>query len=90
MLVLSTICMAFAFFVLITKTITFTRKFRLFLLQISSGLLLFFDRLAYIYSGDTSDTGYVMVRLTNFMVFILTPVVIIILNLYLSDLFLYM
>lgn len=87
MLVLSTICMAFAFFVLITKTITFTRKFRLFLLQISSGLLLFFDRLAYIYSGDTRDTGYVMVRLTNFMVFILTPVVVVILNLYLSDLF---
>lgn len=48
-------------------------------------LLLGFDRAAYIYSGNTSFTGYVMVRLSNFVVFFLTSGLVLGLNLYISD-----
>ena len=46
----------------------------LILLQIITGLLLVFDALAYIFRGNTSQTGYYMVRICNFMVFSLNYV----------------
>ncbi len=48
-------------------------------------LLLGFDRQAYIYSGHADQTGYVMVRLSNFMVFFMTSAVVWGFNLYLTD-----
>ncbi|MBP5794207.1 MAG: hypothetical protein J6W46_11305, partial [Spirochaetaceae bacterium] len=46
----------------------------LILIEIITGLLLAFDALAYIFRGNTSQTGYYMVRASNFMVFSLNYV----------------
>ena len=43
----------------------------LILLQFITGLLLIFDALAYIFRGHSSQTGFYMVRISNFMVFTL-------------------
>ena len=43
----------------------------LILLQFITGLLLIFDALAYIFRGHNSQTGFYMVRISNFMVFAL-------------------
>ncbi len=45
-------------------------------MEIAAALLLYFDRTAYIYSGDVSAMGYFMVRLSNFMVFLMTPTIV--------------
>ncbi|MCR5402140.1 MAG: hypothetical protein K6E78_11185 [Treponema sp.] len=42
----------------------------LILVEFFTGFLLFFDALAYIYRGNTSNAGWYMVRLSNFLVFI--------------------
>lgn len=86
MLVLSSACGTFALFVLIARALPKRRRFSLLALELSSMLLLYFDRLAYMYSGDMSSKGYIMVRVTNFLVYSLTLVVILSLNLYLMDL----
>ncbi len=43
----------------------------LILLQFFTGLLLIFDALAYIFRGHTGQTGFYMVRISNYMVFVL-------------------
>ncbi|MBO4845693.1 MAG: HD domain-containing protein [Lachnospiraceae bacterium] len=88
MLVLSSACATFALFVLIARALPKRKRISLLLLELSSMFLLYFDRLAYMYSGDMSPKGHVMVRVTNFLVFSLTLVVILALNLYLIDLLL--
>ena len=57
------------------------------LLEISAMLLMIADRRAYIYRGDPSALGWWMVRISNFLVFFLTLVVIYGFNLYLIDLY---
>ena len=56
-------------------------------MEVVAAGLLFFDRMAYIYSGDTSQTGFIMVRLSNFMVFFLTSGIVFAYNLYSMGLF---
>ncbi|MBQ7470049.1 MAG: HD domain-containing protein [Pseudobutyrivibrio sp.] len=85
MLALSSVCGTIALFVLIARALPKKRRVALLLLELSSMFLLYFDRLAYIYSGDVSDTGYVMVRVSNFLVFFLTNIVVLSFNLYLID-----
>ena len=46
----------------------------LILIQIITGLLLICDALAYIFRGNSSQTGFYMVRISNFMVFSLNYV----------------
>ena len=41
----------------------------LIFIEFFTGLLLLFDALAYFYRGNTSETGWYMVRLSNFFVF---------------------
>ena len=72
MLVLSGICAVLAIFVLFIKTMSTHRKAILIIMDISAGLLLVFDRYAYIFRGDVSELGFVMVRVSNFLVFFLT------------------
>ncbi len=72
MLVLSGICAILALFVLLTDSMDKSRKRSLLYIELSGCFLLYFDRLAYIYRGDTSLTGYYMVRIANFLVFFLT------------------
>ena len=87
MLVLSGICGAIALFVYLTNTMPLKRKLALMLLEISAMFLMIADRRAYIYRGDTSTLGWWMVRVSNFLVFFLTLVVIYAFNLYLIDLY---
>ena len=87
MLVLSGICGIITLFVYMTKPISQNRKATLMLLELSAMFLLISDRRAYIYRGDVSTLGWWMVRISNFLVFLLTLVVIYGFNLYLIDLF---
>ena len=72
MLIISGLCLATAIFMTFSKTLDRERKIFLVLSNIFSVLLLVFDRYAYIYRGNTSETGYWMVRISNFIVFIMT------------------
>ncbi|MBR3502941.1 MAG: HD domain-containing protein [Clostridia bacterium] len=87
MLVLSGICGIMTLFVYLTKTMTKSRKLSLMLLEFSAMLLLISDRRAYIFRGDTSSLGWWMVRISNFLVFFLTLVVLYSFNRYLIDLY---
>ena len=70
---------------LITRFLEKRKRWTLIGMEVIAFFLLWFDRLAYIYSGDTSSKGYVMVRLSNFMVFFLTSTIVAGLNLYIWD-----
>lgn len=86
MLAMSAACATVALFVLIARAIPKRRRISLLCVELSSMLLLYFDRLAYMYSGNVSRTGYIMVRLSNFLVYSLTLIVIMSINNYLIDL----
>ena len=86
MLGLSSTCMAFAFLLFFTQFLEKKRRLIIFMVEASAAILLFFDRLSYVYSGNVTRTGYVMVRVSNFLVFAMTPAVIMGLNLYITDL----
>ena len=77
MLVLCGACAILTVLLLFTRFLSNTRK-RMF--------LLWFDRLAYIYAGDLSLQGYIWVRVSNFMVFLLTSTIVLGFSLYLMDL----
>ena len=85
MLVLSGVCFITAVFVLLSNSMKKNRKLVMAAMEVSGGFLLVFDRYAYIYRGDVSRTGFIMVRLSNFMVFFLTLAVLFTLNLYIKD-----
>ena len=87
MLVLSTVCGLLAFFVAITKTMPKNRRRILIGLELSSMFLLISDRMAYHFRGNTTDIGFWMVRISNFLVFLLSLAVIMVFTLYLIDLY---
>ncbi|WP_027727866.1 HD-GYP domain-containing protein [Treponema sp. C6A8] len=70
----------------ITRFLPRRRKWILIGMELNATLLLGFDRLAYIYSGNLGAVGYVMVRLSNFIVFFMTSGIVFCFNLYISDL----
>ncbi len=86
MLALCAMCLTMALLLVITRFLPRRRKQILISMELVATFLLFFDRLAYIYSGNVSNTGYIMVRVSNFMVFFLTSVIIFTFNMYLIDL----
>lgn len=86
MLALSAICGMMAVLLLITRFLPKRRKWILIFMELIAAFLLGFDRASYMYRGDVSHMGYVMVRLSNFMVFFLTSAVVFGFNLYLVDL----
>ncbi len=86
MISLSSICGIITLFVIISKAMPKTRKTAMILTEGGSMLLLIFDRFAYIYRGDVSSLGWWMVRISNFGVFAVAPIIIFGFNLYLSDL----
>ena len=65
MMYMSGVCGVLAILSLMPKFMSRRRRSILALMEICSMLLLNFDRLAYVYRGDTSDFGGLMVRLTN-------------------------
>ncbi|MBP5197744.1 MAG: HD-GYP domain-containing protein [Lachnospiraceae bacterium] len=85
MLVLSGICGMLALLSLLTESLTKKRRIALFLLGTGSMILLLADRCAYIFRGDTSNLGFIMVRLSNFLVFFLLLFVLFSYSLYLED-----
>ncbi|MBR2529823.1 MAG: HD domain-containing protein [Lachnospiraceae bacterium] len=86
MLLLCGACGILVFLLLNTRFLRPGRKRILMLMEIFAMFLLWFDRQAYIWAGDVSHKGYVMVRLSNFMVFFLTPAIVFGFNLYAGDL----
>ncbi|MCR5725770.1 MAG: diguanylate cyclase [Treponema sp.] len=85
MLFLSATSATMTVLLFITQFLPRRRKNILIGMEIVATLLLSFDRLAYIYAGNVSPVGYVMVRLSNFMVFFLTAAIVFCFNLYLTD-----
>ena len=75
-----------AVYALVTNVISSVRKIVLVALQISTAILLLADRVAYIYRGDVSNTGYWMVRISNFLVFFMLIMIIAGVNIYIEDL----
>ena len=86
MLVLIGICGAMILFIFLTEALSAKRKGILVSLGFSAMFLLIADRRAYIYRGDVSQLGWWMVRISNFLVFFLTLVIIYFFNEYLIDL----
>ncbi len=75
MLFMSGMCGILAFMTLITKSLPNRTKHILSSMELSAALLLIFDRLSYIYRGNTSLLGFYMVRIGNMMVFIMSLVI---------------
>ena len=87
MMLLAGVCGVMALFVHMTETMSKPRKKALMLLEISAMFLMIADRHAYMSRGDISTKGWWLVRISNFLVFFLTLVVIYAFNMYLIDLF---
>ncbi|MBP5604819.1 MAG: HD domain-containing protein, partial [Ruminiclostridium sp.] len=87
MLFLSGLCAALSLMVFVSDSIPPRRRKSLLLLELSSFVLLMADRFAYLYRGDASLGGYIMVRASNFIVFFMSLFVIFSFNLYLKNTF---
>ena len=85
MLLLCGACGVLVLLLAFTDDLEWRRKWILMLMEVVAFCLLMFDRSAYLFAGDTSMTGFVMVRVSNFMVFFLTSAVVFVFNLYLCD-----
>ena len=86
MLMLCGGCFILIFLLMFTRFISKSRKLVLIHMELTAFLLLWFDRLAYIYAGDPGRKAYIMVRVSNFAVFFLTSAVVFFFNLYIIDL----
>ena len=86
MLLLCGSCGILIFLLVHTRFISRKRKGILILMELIATFLLWFDRQAYLYAGVLGHTAYVMVRVSNFMVFFLTSAIVFGFDLYLQDL----
>ena len=86
MLILCGACGILTFLLLNTRFLSGSRKAILILMEVVAFFLLLFDRFSYIYAGDLSRKAYIMVRVSNFMVFFLTSAIVFGFNLYIADL----
>lgn len=87
MLFLSGSCGVLIILAFSTKTPTPQRRQALVCLETEAMLLLLADRLAYAYRGDASTKGWWIVRISNFLVYLLSLFVAHAFNLYLMDLY---
>ena len=87
MLVLSGICGALAIFVNIIRTLSVQRKRSIVHIELGAMLLLLSDRAAYIFRGDVSRLGYIMVRISNFIAFLMILFLLFGYNMYLKELY---
>ena len=86
MLALGSICGMTAVYSMVSRSLSLRRKIALIGMDISSMVLLFSDRYAYIYRGRVDTLGFFMTRTCNFLVFTMTIVVIFCVNQYIKDL----
>ncbi len=87
MLFMSGVCGILILMTLMAKFLTGRRKRILSLMEVSVLLVLLFDRWAYLYRGDTTDFGYLMVRISNGMVFFLMILIPLLVTHYLQDMY---
>ena len=87
MLFMSGMCFVLAILTLTTKSLSPKRKYIIASLEFAAMLLLLSDRYAYIYRGDPSLLGFWMVRISNFLVYLMTLYISHALTLYQLDLF---
>ena len=87
MLFLTGVCAILSLLVAISKSIPFRKKMPVLMIEVATTLLLIADRFAYIYRGNVTAVGYWAVRVTNFLVFLMSLVIILGFNLYLFDLY---
>lgn len=87
MYVLSGICGMIALFACVTRYISPVRKAAQVVMALSAMFLLIAENLGEFFYGDTSATGYWMVRASNFCVFFTTLMVILAFTVYLMDIF---
>lgn len=85
LLFFSGFCCLLVILVLLTESLSPKRKAILAMTGSAAMLLMLADRSAYIYRGDASQTGWWMVRISNFLVFFLTLAIIYGITLYLID-----
>ncbi|MCR5157483.1 MAG: HD domain-containing protein [Butyrivibrio sp.] len=72
-------------FAIIASSLSRNRRIAIIMLEVSAIILLNFDRFAYLYDGNPGVKAYYMVRISNFLVFFMTLVVIFAFNLYIED-----
>ncbi len=84
MLSLASMCGMITFFLFLTRTLPLRQKVAMIITEAGATLLLAFDRYAYIYRGVEGQTAWWMVRVSNFMVYLLPLVTVIGFNLYIS------
>lgn len=85
MLYMGGMCGILTAMTLVTESLPRSTKIIVALMEVSAMLLLMFDRLAYIYRGDMSQTGYIMVRLSNGMTYLLSLSIPFLVTRYLAD-----
>ncbi len=86
-LVLSGICALLVILSCVTKMPTFRRKVSMIMMDAFTFVLLMSDRFAYLYDGDPSSFGYIVVRVSNFLIFAMTLLVMLAFNIFLKDLY---
>ena len=87
MLFLSGACGVLIILTIYTKTLSKRRKGALLYMQICAMILLIADRYAYMYRGDPSQAGYWIVRVSNFLVYLLSLMLAHAFNQYLMEMF---
>lgn len=87
MLFLCGVCAALSVMVCVSDSIPPRRRVSLLMMELSALVLLTADRYAYIYRGDTSELGYRMVHICNFVVFYMYLMEILAFNMYLKNMF---
>ncbi|SHI46396.1 HD-GYP domain-containing protein [Pseudobutyrivibrio xylanivorans] len=85
MQVLAVVSLCFTLLLFITRFLEKRRKqIMIFMLSVATFLMIF-ERLAYMYAGTTGTVGYIMVRVSNFFVYFLTPCAVLGFDLYLEN-----
>lgn len=87
MLALIGIGFAFAVLILLSKALSWRRRLVIVFIELIAAALLCCDRLAYIYDGNVSELGFTMVRVSNFFLYLLSPLCAFIFDHYIMNLF---
>ena len=87
MLALAICCGLLSLFSFIQLSTSKVRKKALFGMSLCSMLLLIADRQAYFFRGNTTEFGFIMTKASNFIVFFMTIIIILLFNFYLTDYF---
>ena len=89
MLLLIGVLISLLFYLLFMKVMSDKRRRSMIFMNLCAMLLLIADREAYIFRGDISHLGYWMVRISNFLVFLMSLFSILAFNEFLVNLFTY-